>query len=329
MKLFVRYLRNRLSVIAFFLGVTALLVFSFFLYGLPLRAVLYPMGLGALLGLLFLYLDYRKTAEAHRRLSALTAEIPDLIGAMPEVPGILAEDYRHIIHLLVQQQARLSGEALQKYNAMTDYYTVWVHQIKTPIASMRLNLQNEDSDLSRRLRNDLSRIERYVEMVLAFVRLGADSTDYVIREYALDPLIKAAVKKFSSEFIGKHLSLDYREVSRNVLTDEKWLSFVLEQLLSNALKYTEHGCIYVYFEEPDLLCIRDTGIGIAPEDLPRIFENGYTGFNGRTDKRASGIGLYLCKRICDRLGHSIAVRSEVGVGTTVSVGFGTRKIEIE
>ena len=152
------------------------------------------------------------------------------------------------------------------------YYTLWAHQIKTPIASIRLNQQNEDSEFSRRVAEDLQRIEQYVDMVLAFLRLDSDSTDYVFMEYDLDGIVRSAVKKFSTQFIRRRINLVYEPLGKKVVTDEKWLSFVVEQVLSNALKYTPSGTVGIYIEEPTTLCISDTGIGIAPEDLPRIFE---------------------------------------------------------
>ena len=212
---------------------------------------------------------------------------------------------------------------------MVEYYTVWAHQIKTPIASMRLQLQSVDSDLARRLDGDLNRIEAYVEMVLTFLRLDSDSTDYVIRKIDLDALIKPAIRKFARDFITKKLTMDFKPTEAEVLSDEKWLSFVIEQVLSNAVKYTKNGGIKVYMDEPGILCIEDTGIGISAEDLPRVFENGYTGFNGREDKRASGIGLYLCKRICDNLGHKISAESEQGVGTKIKIDMNIKEIGIE
>ena len=214
-------------------------------------------------------------------------------------------------------------------NAMMDYYTLWAHQIKTPIASMSLRLQEEDTAQSRALLSDLGRIERYVSMVLTYLRLEGSSTDYVIRKTDLDSVLRPVFKQFAGEFISRKLKLDYTPVNVNVLTDEKWLSFVVEQLLSNALKYTPKGSVSVYLEEPSVLCIRDTGIGIAPEDLPRVFERSYTGLTGRADKRASGLGLSLCKRVCDNLGHGITIESVPGQGTTVRVDLGTRKVNIE
>lgn len=194
---------------------------------------------------------------------------------------------------------------------------------------MRLALQNIDTAQSRQLLSELGRIERYVEMVLTFLRLGSDSTDYVIKEHELDDIVMGAVKKLAGDFINKRIKLEYTELNVEVLTDEKWLAFVIEQVLSNALKYTPEGTVSVYLERPKTLCIRDTGIGIAPEDLPRVFENGYTGYNGRSDKKASGIGLYLCRRICNKLGHTISAESKAGEGTVIRIGLDKKKLEIE
>lgn len=216
-----------------------------------------------------------------------------------------------------------------RYTDMIDYYTVWAHQIKTPIASMRLMLQNEDSDLARDLCADLLRIEQYVQMVLCYLRLDSDSTDYVIRQCDLDRIVRQAVRKFAGQFIRKKIRLNYDPVCVRVLTDEKWLLFVLEQVLSNALKYTQTGQVRIFLEEPKTLCIQDTGIGIAPEDLPRVFEKGYTGYNGRLDQRASGIGLYLCSRICRNLGHGLRIQSVLGQGTTVRIDLDSREMKFE
>ena len=194
---------------------------------------------------------------------------------------------------------------------------------------MRLNLQSEDTAFARRISEDLFRIEQYVEMVLCYLRLDSGSTDYIIREYDLDSIIKQAIKRFAPQFIRRRIQLFYEPVHASVLTDEKWLLFVMEQVLSNALKYTESGSITIVLEAPLTLCIRDTGIGIAPDDLPRIFEKGYTGYNGRSDKKASGIGLYLCRRICKNLGHTITALSSLDAGTEIRLGLAHEKIKIE
>ena len=248
---------------------------------------------------------------------------------LPEVRDVEAADYREIVRLLREQNREARTRAETEMSAMMDYYTLWAHQIKTPIASMRLRLQEDDTPQARLLLADLGRIERYVSMVLTYLRLEGSSTDYVIRETDLDSILRPVFKQFAGEFISRKLKLDYTPVNKRVLTDEKWLAFVVEQLLSNALKYTPAGTVSVYLEEPAVLCIRDTGIGIAPEDLPRVFERSYTGLTGRADKRASGLGLSLCRQVCDRLGHGLSIESAPDQGTTVRVDLGTRKLDIE
>ena len=212
---------------------------------------------------------------------------------------------------------------------MVEYYTLWAHQIKTPLAAMRLTLSGEDSPAARTLGVELARTERYVDMVMTYLRLDGAKGDYVFRETAVDPLVREAVKRFSGEFIAKHLKVEIVESGIVAVTDAKWLSFVLEQLLSNALKYTHTGGVRIWSPEPGKLSIGDSGIGIAPEDLPRIFERGYTGGSGRTDAHSSGIGLYLCRRVCGLLGVGLTATSAVGVGTTVTLDFTQERPRIE
>ena len=329
MDLFLKYLKQKLWL--FVVGGTFSLIFtvSFFLYHLPVEAVIYPTLLCAFIGLFVLIFDFLRVKDRHKELAQIKS-IPDAITAtFPADNNIQNEDYREVIRLLCEEHNQYKSETNYKYTDMIDYYTVWAHQIKTPIAAMRLTLQNEDTPLTRKLTNDLYRIEQYVEMVLTFLRLNSDSTDYVFKEYDLDNIVKSAVKKFSSEFIGRKLRLIYDPLNTSVITDEKWLSFVIEQVLSNALKYTPSGSITISLVGEKTLRIEDTGIGIAPSDLPRIFENGYTGFNGRTDKTASGIGLYLCRRVCNNLGHTITVNSTVDVGTAIDIDLTQTKLEME
>ena len=208
---------------------------------------------------------------------------------------------------------------------MTEYYTMWVHQIKTPIAALKLLLQSEDTPKNREYEEELFRIEQYVEMVLHYSRLESDTTDFIIRKCDLDKIIKEAVRKYARFFIRKKISLDYEPLNLSVLTDEKWLEFVIEQVISNAIKYTPEGKVSIYIEEKGTLVIEDTGIGIRTEDLPRVCEKGYTGYNGHTDKRSTGIGLYLCKCILKNLSHTISVESQQGEGTRVKIGLITEE----
>ena len=329
MKLFFSYLNQRKKVIGLFFLFLLIHMAVFALYRLPVAATGYPVALCLVIGLIAIVLDYRKTARHHRALSAIQSMTDAITLPLPGPEGILEEDYQQIVRLMCDEMRQRAGDAGRKYQEAIDYYTVWAHQIKTPIASMRLHLQNEDSPLSRQLSSDLTRIEQYADMVLTFLRLDSDSTDYVIRAYDLDAIVRQAVRKFSGDFIARKLKLIYEPMDAKIITDEKWLSFVVEQVLSNALKYTPSGSIRIYMEAPKTLCIQDTGIGIAPEDLPRIFEKGYTGYNGRSDSKASGIGLYLCKRICQNLGHSISAASVPGEGTVVRIDLYQKELETE
>ena len=317
MKLFGAYLRQRWKVLLGAALFYALFAVSFYLYRLPLAAVWYPAALTAVLGLCFFLCDFARVRRTHVELTALVRAGADQIGPLPETERILDRDYQTIIEAL-EKEVRALEEALDsRLREANEYYTVWAHQIKTPIAAMELMLKDEDSAQARRLRGELFRIEQYVEMVLTYLRLQDAGSDYVFRRQDLDAILRQSVKRFSAEFIGRKIRLEYEPTELSLVTDEKWLGFVLEQLLSNALKYTPSGCVRIFLREHTTLCIQDTGIGIAPEDLPRIFEKGYTGLNGRTDQKATGLGLYLCRRICENLGIGLRAESAVGQGTTV------------
>ncbi|MBP5184852.1 MAG: sensor histidine kinase [Lachnospiraceae bacterium] len=328
MKNFFKYVYGRRYEILFYGLLVVFLTASFVLYRLEVRAVIYPCVCGALAGVGMLIVGFFR--QRNRRKTLETCINSGILepSELPLPSNETEEKYRELIAMLLDREAKAREKAGSDYNSMVDYYTLWVHQIKTPIASMRLKLQNEDTPLARWLRLDLSRIEAYVEMVLAYLRLDSPSSDYVIKEYDLDSLVRAGIKKFSGEFINRGLSLNYEPLNTKVLTDEKWLQFVFEQVLSNALKYTREGGISIYIED-GALCVKDTGIGIDPADLPRVFERGYTGSLGREDKRASGIGLFLCKRVCDALGHSISISSKEGSGTTVKIGLERKEFKYE
>ena len=311
------------------MGFLAILVISFALYGLPMDALTYPFFLCGILGFLYLAIKIYSAYKRHREIVELGNMAAELMDSAFSPKTVFDEDYYEIIKDLANKNRKIAEETREETAYLMDYYTLWVHQIKTPIASMRLRLQREDSELSRNLLSELGRIEHYVEMVLTYLRLEGPGSDYIFREYDLDGIIGEAVKKFAGDFILRKLKLDYKPVEKKVLTDEKWLSFVIEQVLSNALKYTKTGGISIYMEESLTLCIEDTGMGISKEDLPRVFERNYTGMRGRSDKKASGIGLYLCSRICRNLNHEISAESEVGKGTKIKINLESKKSIIE
>lgn len=300
------------------LFILAVMVFSivFFFYGIPLEAVFYPALLTGVMVLSYIGYALYKQKKKHTELMDLTTLPGSLMTQLPHIDTLVEEDYQNIIHALKKEATDKENEWNRRYQDMLDYYTTWAHQIKTPIASMRLLLQEEDSDDARRLNEEVMRIEQYVNMVLVFLRIDSTSTDYVFHHFDIDTVIRECIKKLAPQFIRRKITLHYEPVHVQVLSDEKWLSFVIEQVLTNALKYTNSGSITIGMKDM-VLSIKDTGIGIAAEDLPRVFEKSYTGYNGRSDKKASGIGLYLCKKIMTKLNHTIEIHSAVNEGTEV------------
>ncbi len=324
------YLKARRRVIAAFVVFAAVIAVVYTLGGVPLGATGYAGAICGSLALAAGIVDYIRFNRKRSTLEKLREQITISCSDLPEPDNAIEHGYSELIGILFRSLGDTQAHSERKLAEMADYYTMWAHQIKTPISSMRLSLAEQDSPESRELTEELVRIEQYVEMVLCYIRLESSDTDYVIRECSLDSIVRAAVRRFSGQFIRKKLTLDLQPTEYTVLTDEKWLLFVVEQVLSNALKYTretpqstqdsaEKDRITISFEN-ETLCIADTGIGIAPEDLPRVFERGFTGCNGRTDMKASGIGLYLCKRICTALGHTISIQSG-GDGTRVYIGL--------
>lgn len=231
--------------------------------------------------------------------------------------SLMGEDYHKILVAMKDDHDEYVISSENKMHDLEDYFTMWVHQAKLPIAAMKLLL--EDENLSRsEIKLQLLRMDQYTDMVLAYLRLNSTHTDFLFKELELDDLIRQSIRRFSTEFIRKHIQLSFKETGDVILSDEKWLVFVLEQILSNSLKYTnENGLISIYMKTKHILVIEDTGIGISASDLNRVFEKGYTGMNGRSDKTASGLGLYLCKNILDMLNHKIRIESNVGEGTRV------------
>ena len=229
-------------------------------------------------------------------------------------------EYEQKNQLLVEQE---------KYNDLLDYYTLWVHQVKTPIAASSLLIGDlKDKEAKSQLEQELFKIESYVHLVLQYLRLESFHDDLVLKQENLADLVREVVKKYALFFIQQGLSLNLHDLDHTIVTDKKWFLVILEQVLSNSLKYTKEGSIEIYFHE-DSLYIKDTGLGIQNADLLRVFERGFSGYNGRLTQQSSGLGLYLSKKIADQLGHKIAIDSQVGQGTTVSIAFPEKKLIFE
>lgn len=312
------YLKKNRFVIGGLLTFLAIFCTVFVLYGKPLEAVVYGLLLCLVLTVVLLAVGFVGYYKKIWQLSQLQKMLPELPREFPKSASVGEELYQKMMMELGQECQRQANEYAKHREELLDYYTLWVHQIKTPIAAMRLLMQSEGQSHVL-LEMELFKIEQYVEMVLGYLRCESMSSDLSFREYKLDGLVRQAVRKYKKLFILQRITLEYEPLNVSVLTDEKWLVFVLEQLLSNALKYTPRGKITICMTESEAktLVIRDTGIGIAPEDISRVFERGFTGRNGRRDKRSTGIGLYLVKKILDKLSHGIRIESCPGEGTAV------------
>lgn len=217
------------------------------------------------------------------------------------------------------QQKEMEEEKEKQMRINQDYYTLWTHQIKTPIAAMKLLIDQMEEGKERNcLRQELFKTGQYVELMLSYQRMATFHEDLNLQEEHLEELVRAAVKKFSFFFIYQKLSVQIEIGDTKIVTDKKWFAVILEQILSNALKYTQEGGISVWWQE-ECLFIKDTGIGIRKEDIPRVFERGFCGYNGRMHQQSSGIGLYLSQEIAGKLGYAITIDSETGKGTTVCI----------
>ena len=225
---------------------------------------------------------------------------------------------------LLNENKNLKSEMLNQKDDLNAYFLMWLHQIKTPMTVSKLLLDKPDDTTNTKLKMQLMYIEQYINMAMNYLKMIDHSTDMDITEVNLDDIIKNLLKKYSLLFIHNHISLEYQSNLTYVVSDSQWLTILIEQILSNALKYTENGKIAIqYLEEKHALEIRDTGIGIRSEDIPKIFDRGYSGFNGRMNEKSSGLGLYLARKISERLNIQIEVESKLSKGSIFRLVFPT------
>lgn len=312
-----------------------------YLIGVRKQDVVYAAVLDAILLLITVLVGFFRYSSKVKALSNALKRPVEEQAQLPEA----TDDVEILYHGLLENQsiARSESEssAAIRQSQMRDYYSMWVHQIKTPISAMKLLLEVEREELGQLICDDeqsqyllsdnmdsfedeLFRIEEYVSMALQYQRVSSTENDFVLEKVSVDGVIRDTIKKYAKIMIRRHIGINYSGTRQEVYTDGKWLAFMLEQILSNAIKYTPQGFVTIETaEEKDrfFITIKDTGIGIKAEDLPRVFEKGYTGYNGHADKKATGIGLYLCRQMADKLGHTIRMESEIGKGTKVWIGF--------
>lgn len=323
--------RSRKSIL-FFLLFFLLEILLFYLYDIKWEITIYLcvlgffIGIGAFLSGFFLFI------KKHKALLRLRENIGVSLENLEETPDPLEADYQELLKILYEQKNIEKHKFETKQSARTEYVTMWAHQIKSPIAAMGLLLQTEESDVSTELSQELFEMEQYVDTILQYLRLDSMHADFIISSFYMEDLVKQAVRTYAKVFVHKKMNLICEITNVRVLTDEKWVVFVIKQLLSNALKYTASGGTIRISQSPyneKVLIFTDNGIGIAKEDIPRLFEQGFTGYNGHRDKKATGIGLYLCKKILDNLNHTIRIESLQGEGTQVFLDLSSTELYVE
>ena len=324
------FLKIRKVPIIIFTGIVVIFGILFYLYDIPFDAIIYGCELSFVWSAVCLFIDFYKYYKRHKLLHINREQFFDDAEQLPEYMDIIEYDYQELAKKLYQAKQELISKNRIAKKELLDYYGMWVHQIKTPIAALDILLQNtermlyqlDEKEMMQKaisvsdMKMELFKIEQYVEMALNYLRVEDISSDLVFKKHELDDMVRELIRKYAKIFISKKIKIDFKLTKACIVTDEKWFIFVLEQIISNALKYIKKGQIFIYMKEKSLV-IEDTGIGIPAEDLPRIFEKGFTGYNGRENKKSTGIGLYLCKNIMDKLQWNITVDSEVGSGTKI------------
>ena len=312
------FLKIRKVLIIIFTGIVVIFGILFYLYDIPFDAIIYGCELSFVWSAVCLFIDFYKYYKRHKLLHINREQFFDDAEQLPEYMDIIEYDYQELAKKLYQAKQELISKNRIAKKELLDYYGMWVHQIKTPIAALDILLQNtermlyqlDEKEMMQKaisvsdMKMELFKIEQYVEMALNYLRVEDISSDLVFKKQELDDMVCQVIRKYAKIFISKKIKMDFKPTKACIVTDEKWFIFVLEQLISNALKYTKKGQISIYMKEKSLV-IEDTGIGIPAEDLPRIFEKGFTGYNGRENKKSTGIGLYLCKNIMDKLQWNI------------------------
>ena len=317
---FLAYLRSRSRLFVYLLSLTSLLLLFQFLFASLGIYFLYFFLLCCFVTILFFAWDILVEMQVYRQ-ELLYGERE----AQSPLERALAEKLEAREMELYQQRS----DSERKLTDLLDYYTLWVHQIKTPIAASQLLVAEVvDRQLKQQLEQEIFKIDSYTNLVLQYLRLESFHDDLVLKQVQIEDLVKEIIRKYALFFIQKGLNVNLYDLDKEIVTDKKWLLVVIEQIISNSLKYTKEGGLEIYMEGQEL-CIKDTGIGIKNSDVLRVFERGFSGYNGRLTQQSSGLGLYLSKKISEELGHQIRIESEVGTGTTVRIQFAQVNLVLE
>lgn len=323
MKKLVRsFFYERRVIYLLYLLIIGLTAFTFFLYDLDLMAFADKLLFTGFVLLIYTLVAFYRYVRKQRQLQMLNENlVQSEAPALFPRPDTQAEVYyQEIIRQLLAEtnDERLKGQRAKQ--EIFDDFGLWMHQIKTPVAALDLLIQSGTNN-PQQMKAELFKVNEYLQMMLNYLRQNLDNQDLMIEKLAIDPVVKEVLRKYAYFFSQKNLQLELKQLEGGiVLSDKKWLIFILEQIIFNAIKYTNDGKITITFYN-NQLDIQDTGMGIRPEDLPRVFEKGYTGYNGREQQRASGLGLYLSHQIAQKIGCRLAIESTIDQGTTVSIFF--------
>lgn len=286
--------------------------------------------------LIYMFLEFIKYNRYFKNLT-ITLEGLDKKYLLPEVINGPRSQEERIISDVLKECNKSMHENVKYYKdeqaEYKEYIETWVHEIKTPIASAKLILENDDSNLSSRINYEMKRVEGFIEQVLYYARSSDVSKDYIIREFSLRDVVMKAVKNNSRDFINRNIKLNINKIEGNIFSDAKWIEFIINQIIINAIKFSipnkgEVSISSKVNENNIVLTIKDNGVGINEKDIDRVFEKGFTGENGRNFGKSTGIGLYLCKKLCDKLGIGISLTSKEKIGTKVSIVFPKGKFNI-
>ena len=295
--------------------------------GNSISAVLLILVVWALVLLTGLFLTYwtrKRQMQKHLDMVGQLSE-PYLISEVIELPE-QAEDqvYYQLLKMAGKSMLEQIGEVRRERLEYKEYIEQWIHEIKTPITAMKLLCENHRTDWTKELLMELEKTNRFTEQALYYARSEHTEKDYSVREMALAQVVYQAIADNKYLLLQSGVRLEVEEMEDTVYSDEKWVRFILNQLIANAVKYRSEQPVLRFStrrqQDQVVLKVEDNGIGISPADLPRIFEKGFTGQNGRMVQQSTGIGLYLCKRLCDKLGIGIAVESSEQ-GTAISLAF--------
>lgn len=314
-----RYFAMRRSAVLFALTVIVINMVLGLLCAYPIDLILYAPCLSLAILIVIFIIDYNKVDKKLDLMEHLAERSTLDLGLLPPPANPEEELMRLYVEKLQNRLKAAQHESVLKQEEKSTVLTCWIHQIKTPVAALKLLAENSECGEKESFLIECTKIEHYLDMILQMIRLDEYENDLVFSRVDVQKLVRQVIRKYAKSFIYKNnrVVVDVQEIS--VLSDEKYLQFVIEQICANSLKYTQDGEIRITMDERCILVIEDTGIGISEQDLPRVFEKGFTGYNGRFDKKATGIGLYLVKQVLDRLGNKITIESSIHQGTKISI----------